>query len=110
MPAVRGKTPTSRLFVFDAPAIMPKRWVAFLARDLLLAIVIEAAHGRPGSSSTGLPRLGTSPTGKSKLVRQRGRLDAHRLEVFPFWQAIHPGTEACIADELHRANALVNGR
>src|SRR5215469_8210653 len=41
---------------------------------------------------------------------QHGRIPAQRLEVFAFWQTIHPGTQAFIADELHHTNALVNRR
>src|SRR5262252_8922717 len=82
--AIRGQTPARCLFVFHAPAIMLKFGIAFLAPDLLFTIVIEPAHRRPGASSTGLPCLGTQPTGKSKLLRQHSRISAHRLEGSPF--------------------------
>src|SRR5215469_11210012 len=82
--AIRGQPPTRCLLVFHAPAIMPKFGRAFLARDVLLTVVIEPAYGRPGPSSTGLPCLLTQPTGKRKLLGQHSRIPAHRLKVFPF--------------------------
>jgi hypothetical protein len=57
--AIRGQTPARCFFVFHAPAIMLKLGRAFLAGNMLLTIVIEPAHRRPGSSSARLPSLGT---------------------------------------------------
>src|SRR5215469_14309622 len=54
----------------------------FRPGNLHLAVVVEPAHGRPGTFSTRLACLLTSPTGKSRRLGQHGRVPAHGLDVF----------------------------
>src|SRR5439155_800836 len=86
---------------------MLKLGVAFLARFLLLAVVIEARNSEPGPISTGLTRLRIESSGKGVLL---GKLGTVALEIIfvGAWR-VHPETQAFIANELYNPDSFLNG-
>jgi hypothetical protein len=82
--------------------------IALLAWLVRLAVVIEAVDREPSTVSTGLTSLRIETSGKGILFGKDGAI---ALQVILVDAAlIHPQAQALVADELHHANSLINGR
>jgi hypothetical protein len=84
---------------------MLKPGIAFLARFVILAIVVEAIDGKPGPICCRLTRLGVQERGKRVLFGQ-GRTVTLQI-VLVGTTPIYPLTHTLIADELNDANGFV---
>src|SRR5713101_3933283 len=86
---------------------MLKFWIAFLARLAQLAVLIEAANGKPCTISRGLTSLGIEARSKGILFSQ---LSTKALQiVLGDTTPVHPQTKTFIADELCDAYRFING-
>jgi hypothetical protein len=96
----------ARGFVFDGAVIMLALGVALLAGFVVLAVLLEARNGKPGTISGNLTRLGIETSGKGILV---GELGTVALQIIlGDTVAIHPLSQAFVPDELDQANGLLN--
>ncbi len=97
-----------RLLVLHRAAIALEAGIPLLPRALLPAVGVEALDGRPGAGGGGLAGLGVEPSGKVELVSQTG---AEHLQVIGAdTPPIHPQPQGFVADELRRADGLVDRR
>jgi hypothetical protein len=85
---------------------MHKAGIAFFARLLFPAVLIEAGNGEPGPICGLLSCLRIKPSGKGILARKLGTVDLQRIVIGA--PRIHPEPHAFIADKLHGANGRVN--
>ncbi len=87
---------------------MLKLGVALLAGLVVLAILIEAGDGKPGTVGTGLTSLRVKITCKRVLFGEDGTV---ALEVvFVDATSVHPQAKALVADELHHAASFIDSR
>jgi hypothetical protein len=102
-PIVRELPP--RGFVLDAPVVMLKSGIAFLAWFLRLAVLIEAVDRKPSTVCTRLTSLGIETSGKGVFFGKSGTaaLQIVLVDAVP----IHPQTEALVSDELHYTNGFI---
>src|SRR3989442_11610669 len=104
--AIRFNLP-ARMLVFHAPIVMLELRIALLAGLLVLAVLIEAFNGQPGSISRSLSRLRVEAGGKRILF---GKGSTVALEVIVGdTPRIHPQAQALVPDELHHAKTVING-
>src|SRR5712691_2870893 len=106
MPAIRIQFPAG-LFVLDGAIVVLKLGIAFLARFLLLAILIEARDGSSGPISTGLTGLRIEAGGKRILLGKHSTITLEIILAYP--ALIHPEAQALITDELCDPYRLING-
>jgi hypothetical protein len=95
-----------RGFVLDAPIVMLKTGIAFLAWFLCLAVLKETANSEPGTVSTGLTSLRVETSGKGILFGKDGTVALQIVLVDT--TLIHPETKALVPDELHGANGFID--
>src|SRR5260370_36096176 len=89
---------------------MLKFWIAFLARLVHLAVLIEATYGKPCTISRGLTSLGIEARSKGILFSQLSTIALQIVlgDTTPP-APIHPQTKTLIADELCDAYRFING-
>lgn len=104
--AIRIRFP-SRRFVLDRTVVVLKARIAFLGGIVVLAVLIEAGDGRPGSISRNLTSLGVEQ-GCERVLPGQHRTVALQV-IFGDTMLIHPLAQALVADELHNANRFING-
>ena len=104
MPAIGRELPAC-LLVLDTSVIVLKRGVAFFARFVVLAVVIEAGNREPRSVGTGLTGLGVETSRKGKITGKDRTIALQSILVSS--TSVHPETQALIADELYNANGLI---
>jgi hypothetical protein len=94
-------------FVFDAPVVVLKLWVAFLAWLVLTTIFVETSYRVPGPISRSLPSLGIEVHGEGIVL---GKDSTVPLQIVGGGASdIHPDTNALVANELDGANSFFNG-
>ena len=88
---------------------MLKPGIAFLARLVRFALVIEARNGKPGTISTGLSRLGVKMMGKGIFTSKQSTVDLQSIlgDTLPP-TLIHPQTKKLVADELGHADSFID--
>ncbi len=96
----------ARRFVLHRTVVTLKAWVAFLARLLLLAVLVEAGNRLPGSICGGLTRHRVEASCEGEVF---SKLRAERLKLIrTHTSRIHPEPKCFVADELHRANGVID--
>src|SRR6266851_2223275 len=95
------------LLVLNTPIVMLEFGIAFLARLLFLAVLIEPGDSKPSTIRTSLTGLGIESRGKGVYFGKDGAI---RLQIIVRDAlAIHPQTQTFVANELHHAADLVDG-
>src|SRR6266705_1184821 len=103
MSAVIVKLPSGSL-VLNAPIVMLKSGIAFLAGLFDLAMLIESLDSKPRTGSRGVTGLGIEAMGKREVTGQDSTIDLQ--VVFGDTTAIHPQAQTLVTDELHHADSL----
>src|SRR2546426_11538825 len=85
---------------------MLKPGIAFLARLVRFALVIEARNGKPGTISTGLSRLGVEMIGKGIFTSKHSTVDLKII--LGDTTLIHPQTKTLVADELGHLDSCID--
>ena len=97
----------ARLFVLHGTVIMLERGIALLAGLVVLAVVIEAFNGEPGTICRGLSGLGVELGSYGILT---GKQSTIALEIILGESAfVHPLAQALVPDELNHAHSFING-
>ena len=95
------------LLILDRPIIMLKTRIAFLARRMHLAAIIEAGDSKPGSISRYLTSLRIERVHKGNLTGKDG---TGALQIIPGGaRSLHPQAQGFIADKLNNPYRLVDG-
>src|SRR5689334_4432107 len=85
---------------------MLKLGIAFLARLVALAVVIETGNSEPRSVSTGLTRLGIERGNKRVLFGKRSTIALQII--LGDNMLVHPETQALVANELDNTHSLID--
>jgi len=97
----------ARLFVLHGTVIMLERGIALLAGLVVLAVVIEAFNGEPGTICRGLSGLGVELGSYGILT---GKQSTIALEIIlGDTVSVHPLAQALVPDELNHAQSFING-
>jgi hypothetical protein len=106
VPAVRFQSPACRFVLYRA-VVMLELGIAFLARLLVLTVLIEPLDSKPGARGRGLSCLRVEPLGERVVGSKNGALALQIVLVRP--SPIHPTAQALVPDELDNPYRLLDG-
>jgi hypothetical protein len=82
--------------------------IPFLPWLVIFAVVIEAGDSKPGSVSTGLPRLRIEASGKGICFSEYCTIALQ--VILGDATLIHPQAQALVSDELYYPNSFIHRR
>src|SRR5260370_28533913 len=94
-------------FVLHRSIVVLKSGISFLARFLALTVLIESGDSKPCTGGRCLTSHGVEATSKGVFICQNSTIGLQ--VVLGDVLAIHPQSQAFVADELDRTNSFSNG-